>query len=217
MKRRLLSTRYATGCWPVSAEGEEQLESVTFRNGRQIWRELCDYLACGFGLVPNLELAQLLECEIKDAYVAVDEWQQTSTQGIYCAGEPTGIGGLDLALSSGQIAGYSAAGQTHKAQWHFSDRARALQFMRAMNRTFALREELKALAAADTIVCRCEDVAFGRIKQHHSWRSAKLQTRCGMGPCQGRICGAALDFLLGWKAESVRPPVFPTRLDHLTG
>jgi hypothetical protein len=76
---------------------------------------------------------------------------------------------------------------------------------------------LRALPAVDTIVCRCEDVPFGRIKQHHSWRSAKLQTRCGMGPCQGRVCGAAVEFLLGWRADSVRPPIYPTRLDHLMG
>jgi hypothetical protein len=33
-----------------------------------------------------------------------------------------------------------------------------------------------------------------------------------MGPCQGRICGVAVEFLLGWQSESVRPPVLPARV-----
>ncbi len=41
------------------------------------------------------------------------------------------------------------------------------------------------------------------------WTDAKLQTRCGMGPCQGRICGPALEALFGWRNASVRPPIFP--------
>jgi hypothetical protein len=52
-------------------------------------------------------------------------------------------------------------------------------------------------------------VLVGRAAGHPSWRSAKLHTRCGMGPCQGRVCGPAAEFLFGWKPESVRPPLFP--------
>jgi hypothetical protein len=37
-----------------------------------------------------------------------------------------------------------------------------------------------------------------------------------MGPCQGRVCGGAVEFLLGWKPDSVRPPVFPARIESLT-
>jgi hypothetical protein len=78
-----------------------------------------------------------------------------------------------------------------------------------------LRAELKSLADDDTLVCRCEDVTLGRLKQFSGWRDAKLQSRCGMGPCQGRVCGAATKVLLGWSMESVRPPVLPARLESL--
>jgi hypothetical protein len=44
---------------------------------------------------------------------------------------------------------------------------------------------------------------------------AKLQTRCGMGACQGRICGSAVEFLFGWNDRSVRPPIFPVRMENL--
>jgi hypothetical protein len=42
-----------------------------------------------------------------------------------------------------------------------------------------------------------------------------LLTRCGMGPCQGRICGPATQFLFDWKPDSVRPPVYPVRVESM--
>ncbi len=233
LKWDLRGVRYLTGCWPIAAEGaqhraatvrartpassQENIQSVVFHRGETTWREPCDYLACGFGLVPNLELPALLECTLRNGFVTGNEWQQTSVTNVYCAGEPTGIGGVDLAIVEGQIAGYSAAGQPEKARQRFSARRRAVRFRDQLERAFALREELKDIVTPDTIVCRCEDVPFGRIREHHNWKSAKLQTRCGMGPCQGRVCGPAIEFLLGWTPESVRPPVFPAKVETLSG
>ena len=53
------------------------------------------------------------------------------------------------------------------------------------------------------------------MKGFAGWRDAKLQTRCGMGACQGRVCGAAAKVLFGWGMESVRPPVLPGRVESL--
>ena len=84
-----------------------------------------------------------------------------------------------------------------------------------MDRAFALRGEVKNLADPETLICRCEDVTRRDLEKYGDWRGAKLQTRCGMGPCQGRVCGAATEFLFGWGADSVRPPAVPVRLDSL--
>ena len=188
---------------------------MVLRRGRKRWSVSCDYLACGFHLVPNLELAELLGCEIDGGTVKVDEFQQTSVPRVYAAGEATGIGGLELSLVEGEIAGLAIAGRHDEARRLFPMRAKQRRFGDLLNRTFALRDELKSLPEAETIVCRCEDVVFDRLRGHDSWRAAKLQTRCGMGPCQGRICGGAVEFLFGWKAESVRPPILPVRVDSL--
>jgi len=211
LRLKLGRTRYLDACWPLATEPG----AVTLRQRAKTWREPCDYLACGFGLVPNIELPVLAGCELRDGFVAVDEWQETSVAGVYCAGEPTGIGGLDAALVEGRIAGYAASGNKEHARALFLERARTRAFQQALDRAFVLADELKALAAAGTVVCRCEDVTMGRIREQHSWRSAKLQTRCGMGPCQGRVCGPAIEFILGWTPDSVRPPVFPGRLEDL--
>ena len=215
LKRQLAGVKYLKGCWPVAAQGEERIISVSlFRDGRT-WQIHCDYLACGFHLVPNLELAELLGCRIKNGAVSVDEFQQTSVQHVYAAGEATGIGGLDLSLVEGEIAGLAAAGKQGEAEKLFRVRAKGKGFARILNETFSLREELRSLVNNETVVCRCEDVTFGRLKAHDSWRAAKLQTRCGMGPCQGRVCGSAVEFLFNWNVESVRPPVFPVRVESM--
>ena len=215
LRKQLRGVRYLSGCWPLVAHGGDKLESVTlFRRGsrRQV---ACDYLACGFHLVPNVELAELLGCDLQRGAVRVDDFQHTTVSQVYCAGESTGIGGLELSLVEGEIAGLAVAGKTDAARALFSKRAKQRKFAQLLNRTFALRDELKVLVTSETIVCRCEDVIFERLRQHSSWRAAKLQTRCGMGPCQGRVCGGAVEFLFGWRAESVRPPVLPVRVESL--
>jgi hypothetical protein len=133
-----------------------------------------------------------------------------------CAGEPTGIGGVDLSLVEGEIAGAAAAGASVHSRL-LASRARLRVEATALAAAFALRPELLALAGSDTIVCRCEDVRLGALDRAWTARQAKLYTRVGMGPCQGRICGAALECLLGWPRESPRPPIQPTRVAALVG
>jgi len=213
LKTKLAGVRHFAGCWPVAASGGDQLSGVTLRQGQRTWTVPCDYLACGFHLLPNLELAHLLGCRIDEGAVFVDEFQETSISGVYCAGESTGIGGLELSLVEGQIAGHAAAGNRERCRQLFSSRQKYRRFAGILNRTFELRNELKGLSAPQTIVCRCEDVTFASLGACNSWREAKMQTRCGMGPCQGRVCGAALEFLMSWKPDSIRPPIIPVRLD----
>ena len=208
--------KYLNGCWVVEAKGSDKLESVTLVRGGKRWEVACDYLACGFHLVPNVELAELLGCDVEDGRVRVDEFQQTSVEDVYTAGETTGIGGLELSIVEGEIAGLAASGKHEIARGLFAVRDKQRKFAKLLNSTFELREELRTLVKPETIVCRCEDVTFERLQKQTSWRAAKLQTRCGMGPCQGRVCGSAVEFLFGWRAESVRPPVFPVRVENLT-
>jgi D-hydroxyproline dehydrogenase subunit alpha len=215
LKLELGGIPYLRDCFVTEANLEADALRLTLRRGAKTMDVVCDYLACGFHLVPNTELASLLGCDVQEGCVRVDEFQQTSVEEIYCAGEPTGIGGLELALAEGLIAGLAAADKIAAARQLFARREKLRHFAAALNKAFALRDELKALVRAETLVCRCEDVSYASLQKYDSWRLAKLQTRCGMGPCQGRVCAPAIEFLLNWKAESVRPPVFPARLDSL--
>ncbi len=234
LKAKLLGIPFLTDCWVTKAEGTSargetsnsnvspsltrglpHLGSVTLTRKGKTWSVDCDYLAIGFHLVPNTELASLLDCEIKNSFVSVDEFQQTTCENVFCAGEPTGIGGIEASLIEGKIAGFAATGQFDEARKLFRERDKTRRFGEALNSTFALRNELKTLSDSETLVCRCEDVSFERLKTFDSWRTAKLQTRCGMGPCQGRVCGAATEFLFDWTVGAARPPIFPVKLENL--
>lgn len=211
----LRNVPYRCGWWPISADGDDRLRSLTVTNGTRRKTLRCDLVACGFHLAPSTELQSAFGCELITHKVKVDEWQQTSIDRVFSAGESAGVGGVELALIEGQIAGLTAAGRKKEAAFLFSRRDTLRKFARVMDRTFALRAELRRLAQPDTIVCRCEDVRWSALHTQRSFRSAKLHTRCGMGPCQGRICGTALRFLSDWTSEPARPPVYPVRLSTL--
>jgi NADPH-dependent 2,4-dienoyl-CoA reductase/sulfur reductase-like enzyme len=165
--------------------------------------------------VPNTELGALLGCATQNGAIAADDRQNTSQPDIFAAGECTGIGGKELAMIEGRIAARQAISAdalddaTHAARCHWQ------RFADVLARTFMLDEALKNLADPDTIICRCEDVTRRDLDGETDWTAAKLQSRCGMGACQGRICGPATEFLYGWQRPSPRLPVFPTRIDTL--
>jgi D-hydroxyproline dehydrogenase subunit alpha len=211
---KLWKTPYGIGCWVVEAiagSDGRTLAAVRITDGTRTWSEPCDVLACGYHLVPNTEIAELLGCELRGSFVQVDKAQRTSLPNVFCVGEPTGIAGLDAALVQGEIAGLACAGRSSAALQRKAATERA--FANGMEKAFALRRELRSLPRTETIVCRCEDVTYGSMQGHTGWTDAKLQTRCGMGPCQGRICGPAVEYLLGWKPVSVRQPLFPVPLE----
>jgi NADPH-dependent 2,4-dienoyl-CoA reductase/sulfur reductase-like enzyme len=215
LMKELAGVPFASSSWPIAAHGKEALEGVTILRRGKAETVACDYLACGFHLVPNTELAALAGCQIEDGYVRVDEFQRTTVPGVFCAGEPTGIGGVELALVEGQIAGLASAGRSTQARELFAERHTLKKFAAVLEETFQLRPELRDLPSADTVVCRCEDVPHSRLRSYPGWRAAKLQTRCGMGSCQGRVCGPATQFLFKWNPDSVRPPIFPARVEGL--
>ncbi len=204
----LAGVTYRSGAWVREAVGRDGVERVIVTDGRRERAWACDVLACGFGLVPSLELPRLLGCETTGAAVAVDASQRTSADGVLAAGELVGIAGVDQALVTGAIAGLAAAGR-RVPEHLLGERERARGFAARLAAAFALRDELKSLGRPETIVCRCEDVPLDRLAAAASAREAKLDTRAGMGPCQGRVCGAALSFLRGVPPDTVRPPLAP--------
>ena len=206
---------YHGNAWIRRAEGQGRVERVWAKVGGVERAIPCDLLACGFHLVPNLELPRLLGCEIEEGRVRVDALQQSSVRGVACVGELTGIGGLEKALVEGEIAGWAAGGYRARPLALAARRRRQLDFVARMDRAFALRPELRNLPEDSTIVCRCEDVTHGELGGLGGWREARLHARCGMGPCQGRVCGAATEFLYGWGATDARPPVYPARVSTL--
>ncbi|MGF6286688.1 FAD-dependent oxidoreductase [Pseudomonas silensiensis] len=211
----LFDRHYRTGTHVLAALGNERLEGVRLQQQGKIVELECDRLACGFGLIPNSQLGQALGCELDGQAIAVDAWQATRRADLYAAGECTGFGGSELALVEGAIAGHAAVGDLDSARALWPRRARWQGFANALNKAFTLDPQLKSLARPDTLVCRCEDVPYGLLAGHTDWREAKLASRCGMGACQGRVCGGALQHLFGWQPSAPRPPFSPARIETL--
>ncbi|MFJ3798946.1 FAD-dependent oxidoreductase [Streptomyces sp. NPDC090088] len=202
----------------VEAHGDRRLEAVTVaaldaegrvRPGTR--RRLdCDTLAVGHGVLPHTDLAQGLGCRVDGVAVHVDDEQRTDVPGVWAAGEATGVGGADLALAEGHIAGRSAAARLSGSEPDPRDWARAAKTRAGLRRFFAAVDEACAPPAHwaeqvtdDTVVCRCEEVTAGAVRRAVTElgagdvRTVKLLTRAGMGWCQGRMCGPAVAGLTG--------------------
>ena len=219
LRMALAGVPYRAGAFVRAAHGDAQLRAAEVQIGNRIQRVDCDLLAVGYGLVPNAELAQLLDVALDQSgrhpRIQVDENQRTNLANVYAAGEVCGIGGRDTARIEGAIAGHAAAGDATAACALHSARQRARRFSALLETYFALDSRVRGLADADTIVCRCEDVPLRALSGYADARAAKLATRCGMGACQGRICGTALAELGRFPRTGLRPPIFPARLATL--
>ena len=167
----------------------------------------CDAVAVGWGFTPQLELHLQLRCATKVAgdgglAVTVDAAQRTSVAGVWAAGEATGVGGAELAMVEGEIAGGSAARaavtDVTRIDRRLAARRAALgRFAAAMHAVHPVPHFLLDGLREDTLVCRCEEVPAAAIREAvrdlgaTDARTVKLLCRPGMGWCQGRVCGYA--------------------------
>jgi NADPH-dependent 2,4-dienoyl-CoA reductase/sulfur reductase-like enzyme len=176
----------------------------------------CDVLATGWGFLPDLSLGGILGCSQildKDETVifAVDGEQRSSVPNIWIAGEATGIGGADLALVEGEIAGLSASGSAIPLNLIWKRKTKRI-FARALQRSYPVGQGWQEWLHKSTIVCRCEEVSCQEIIESvqdlgaEDARTSKLFTRAGMGLCQGRVCSRNVsDIVAGITKCAVSP------------
>jgi thioredoxin reductase/bacterioferritin-associated ferredoxin len=240
-------TRVLTGCAVIAAHGTDAVSSVTVARldaqGRPLAarrREIAvDAVCVGWGFVPAVEIARTLGCaETRHATrplstVAVDADQATSVPGVFAAGEVTGIAGSVAAAAEGAIAGAAAARFLGAAA---PNRRRERRHLRAaqhaatlLDRGYPVPPHWLDWLTDDTVVCRCEEVPWRQVADTidagiTDVRAIKGQTRCGMGWCQGRVCGPALQSAAavrtGLPVDAVgdlatRPFATPVAIDEL--
>lgn len=192
----------------------------------------CDALAIGWGftadlsLANNLGLKQELNPVDNSVIVTVNELQCTNLESVFAAGEITGIGGAQLSLTEGRIAGIAAAAHIgaidHPTLLESvlglqRKRKGQKKFAQALLSVYSVKSGWREWLTNDTIICRCEEVSLAQLKYaiHElgatDTRTAKLFTRTGMGMCQGRICGRTVIEIVACESG-----VNPTIQDHVT-
>jgi NADPH-dependent 2,4-dienoyl-CoA reductase/sulfur reductase-like enzyme len=208
---------YLAGHHVVAAHGEGRVERVEVTGGlirTRVRTFDCATLLVSHGFTPQLELLVQLGARTRidtdgSLVVEVDRAQRTSTPGLLAAGEVTGVGGAALALLEGLVAGRTSAGLDVPDEVR---RRIAVQrdFAAAMHRVHQVTDSWTSRVTDDTIVCRCEEVTAGQLRAAchdlgaSDGRAAKLLTRTGMGLCQGRTCGRAVEELVSGAAGPTR-------------
>jgi len=204
-----------------------------------------DLLLLHEGVIPNtqISLALALEHRWDDAQLCwrpvTDTWGATSLQTVSIAGDGGGIAGAEAAALTGSLAALDAAAFLDRIDPAERDR-RAAPLRAALDRELAIRPFLDRLYRPapqilvpddGIVVCRCEEVSVAQIRRAarlgaQGPNQAKAFTRCGMGPCQGRICGpvvsAVMADTLGRPIQEIgtyrpRAPYKPITLGALAG
>jgi len=203
-----------------------------------------DTVCIGYGLIPSVWLTSLLGCRhdynpLVGAWVPFfDENMQTDQPGVFVAGDGAGIAGVLVAKMQGTIAGLYAAVHTgdirvDRAVQGSLPQLRLLEsmgrFRHAMDHIYRFHPDLYASVTDDTIVCRCESITAGEIRQAiregtTNLNDIKKRTRSGMGYCQGTNCQPAIAAILAREFEAdpakikmvtTRPPARPIPLNLL--
>jgi len=206
----------------------------------------CDAVCMGFGLIPSTDIVRLLGAA-HSWTPALGGWvpvtgvdQTTSIERLYACGDGAGVLGAASAPLGGMIAALAAARDLDRIGIaEFERRTRMLRkkfeqasrFGRAMARLTAPRSGAASAIAKEAEVCRCEGLTRAVIDQAIAdgavtVNDLKAATRCGMGPCGGRICEDAAQLLIAAatgqdRAEiqlaTSRPPLRPVTIGALGG
>lgn len=216
---RLAGVPLHFGVTPLRIEGERGVEGLVLRgpDGRET-RIACDAVALGYGLKPETQLAELAGAAFRfddqfRLWLPVIDDDGRAAPGLYLAGDGAAIGGADAAEASGTLAALALlADKGHAIPRTEIDQLRKRierlrKFQRGLASAFAWPQRAAAALPDETIVCRCENVSAGEIRTAlranlipPEVNRVKAITRCGMGRCQGRMCGPALQEIVA--AES---------------
>jgi thioredoxin reductase/bacterioferritin-associated ferredoxin len=200
------------GCRDLSVLGDVHAAGLSFTCRRKHNEVEAKSVLLHEGVIPNLRLSQALNCEHEwyepQRYwkPKLDQWGQTSVKGVSIAGDASGIGGGPIAVSSGHLAALDSAFQLGKISASERDN-QAKVYQKQLKRDQLIRPFLDHVFPPnrqtlnpvddDVLVCRCEEITAGQIREAIAQGARhptqiKGKTRAGMGPCQGRMCGATI-------------------------
>lgn len=207
---------FVRGAIDIRICGKAEVEAIEYLKGGKWHRIECQNVLLHQGVLPNLNMALASGCakvwnERQMGWnISVDDWFCSSIKGIAIAGDGAAIGGGIAAKNQGAIAAIGALQRLGEIDTQTQAHL-AKPYRKSLRREMAARPFLEALfrpidtmripQKPEIIVCRCEEITAGDIrtlvaKGHNSPNQLKSQSRCGMGPCQGRFCGLTVTEML---------------------
>ncbi len=224
----------------IEAVGTDRVREVVFSGPGGTRRLPVDLLLLHQGVVPNVNLAnaagvvhvwndrQLCFVPVLDADFG------SSVPGIAVAGDGAGIAGGTAAVERGRIAAIAAVRalkpdsvvpDTQAIRQRLQREEMGRAFLDCLNRP----ADAFRIPEGDTIACRCEEVTAKQVRETAQMgcegpNQMKAFLRCGMGPCQGRLCGLTVTELIAAERKTthdevgyyrLRPPVKPITLAEL--
>ncbi|APR39169.1 FAD/NAD(P)-dependent oxidoreductase [Paraburkholderia sp. SOS3] len=231
------------GASGLEVEGDDAAHALRFVSAGRAQRIESRVVLLHQGVVPNTQFTWSLRAahrwdDAQLCFVPVtDDWGALDLPGLYVAGDGRGIGGALAAALQGQLSALGAACALGRLPVDERDR-RALPLRAELAAHMRVRPFLDALyrpkaqnrvPADDVLVCRCEEVTAGTLREHVKLgctgpNQAKSFGRCGMGPCQGRLCGLTVTEVIADARQvspdevgyyRIRPPIKPITLGEL--
>jgi len=239
-QRGIRHYRHATN---LSAIGNEKIEGLRFTSSGTTHELPCDVLGIHIGVVPNVQITRHLNLphdwqqEQRCWYPRTDSCGESELDWLRIAGDGGGIFGAKAAQYQGTIAAWSAAlalGKTDEATAgnRIGEMQRKLSPLKSarsfIDRLYSPAQEFLT-PADETIVCRCEEITAGDIRNYVDLgctgpNQTKSFGRPGMGPCQGRYCGLTVSELIADQRQvpiaevgyyRIRPPIKPVTIAEL--
>jgi thioredoxin reductase len=204
--------------------GKDKAQGVSFlRKGKNITLD-ADHVFLHQGVLPNLNMTKALGLEHHWSKTqlcwtpTLDQWSQSSIPHIAVVGDAAGILGADAARATGRVAARKVLcnlGLLSREELENTSRADLSEikdqqkFRAFLDVLYEPYEGHRIPEDPDCLVCRCEEQTVAQLREGFEQgaqdpNALKSQTRCGMGPCQGRQCGHTVSELLAkWRYESV--------------
>ncbi|SIT51095.1 Opine oxidase subunit A [Paraburkholderia piptadeniae] len=227
------------------SDGVERAAALCFTSQGRAHRIEAKVILLHQGVVPNTQFTLSLRAQhhwdtAQLCFApSADAWGELDVPGIFIAGDGGGIGGALAAAEQGALSALQAACQLGAIDAATRDRE-AAPHRRALAQVLRIRPFLDSLYRPrdanriphdDVIVCRCEEVTAGDVRGFVELgclgpNQAKSFGRCGMGPCQGRMCGLTVTEIIANARKvspdevgyyRIRPPIKPLTLGELAG
>lgn len=228
-----------SGASALTIEGESEVVAISFKRKRHSVRLPASLVLLHQGVVPNTQLSWSVGAEHHwnvDQLCwqpTTDKWGRLGDRPIYIAGDSRAIVGAQASAVQGRLAALAVADRLgrfsdldQRAEPHWRAFRRLSRIRPFLDSLYRPKDENRIPRSPEVLVCRCEEVTAGQLRDFvrlgvKGPNQAKAFGRCGMGPCQGRLCGLTVTELIarerGIEAKAVgyyriRPPIKPIML-----